>query len=118
MDTLAQRLRALRTQRGLNQRDVAQAAGIDRTHLSKIETGVDTPGRAALTSLAAFYGVSIDWLVTGQDTAAGSAAQTHVQTEEEALLLACWRALPRGEAAPLLEMLRERVAGLAPDQEN
>ncbi|HTI02067.1 MAG TPA: helix-turn-helix transcriptional regulator [Acidisoma sp.] len=114
MNTLAQRLRELRRARNLNQIDVARAVGVDRSHLSKIETGDDTPGRGALTALSTFFGVSLDWLVTGQElpaTAGGIA-----RTEDEVLLLDCWRALPPAEARPLLEMLRQRVAALAPEQ--
>ncbi|WP_459676712.1 helix-turn-helix domain-containing protein [Acidisoma sp. 7E03] len=115
MSSLAERLRDLRRSRALTQAAVARAAGVDRSHLSKIETGVDTPGRAALTGLASFYGVSMDWLLTGQERVPEDGARAC--SEEEVLLLACWRALPRAEAVPLLDMLRKRVAGLAPEPE-
>lgn len=111
LNTLAQRLRQLRLGRNLNQIDVARAVGVDRSHLSKIETGDDTPGRSSLMALASFYHVSLDWLVTGQETETPEHARAG--TEEEILLLACWRALPRQEAVPLLELLRARVAGVA-----
>jgi transcriptional regulator with XRE-family HTH domain len=113
LNTLAQRLRELRRARNLNQIDVARAVGVDRSHLSKIETGDDTPGRGALTALATFFGVSLDWLVTGQESPA--TAGGIARTEDEVLLLDCWRALPPAEARPLLEMLRQRVAALAPE---
>lgn len=113
LHTLAQRLRELRRARKLTQLDVARAVGVDRSHLSKIETGDDTPGRDSLTALAGFFGVSLDWLVTGQDNAVTPGAVA--QTEEEVLLLRCWRALPPAEAQPLLEMLRHRVAALGPE---
>lgn len=114
MDSLALRLRNLRQARKLTQSDVARAVGVDRSHLSKIETGVDIPGRAALTGLAAFFSVSLDWLVTGEENVGATAEES--LTEEERLLLSCWRALPRAEAEPLLAMLRARAAILISEE--
>jgi len=114
LDSLALRLRNLRQARKLTQSDVARAVGVDRSHLSKIETGVDIPGRSALTGLAAFFGVSLDWLLTGEESA-GAAGRDRL-TEEERVLLSCWRALPRAEAEPLLAMLRARAAILISEE--
>jgi transcriptional regulator with XRE-family HTH domain len=42
----------LRDVRGLTQVDLAAKAGIDRSHLAKIETGVVTPGLITLAKIA------------------------------------------------------------------
>lgn len=87
--------------------DVAVAVETSRTNLSKIESGEYHPGRDLLMALAAFYDVSLDWLASGQGPMQpGKAAALN---EEEALLLYAFRALPQGEAKPLLQMLLSRV---------
>lgn len=57
------RIRSLREDRDLRQIDVAQATGIDQKTLSNYETGKTNPDSYALTRLADFFGVSIDYLV-------------------------------------------------------
>jgi len=44
--TFGERLRALRKEKRMTQKELAQMAGIDFTYLSKIETGVMDPPRA------------------------------------------------------------------------
>jgi transcriptional regulator with XRE-family HTH domain len=52
--TFGQRLRVLRVERRLNQKDLAAAAGIDVTYLSKLENGrLDPPAEETIRRLAA-----------------------------------------------------------------
>jgi transcriptional regulator with XRE-family HTH domain len=44
---------------------VADAVGISRSHVTKIENDGDHPGRATLLALATYFGVSMDYLETG-----------------------------------------------------
>lgn len=60
---LGDRLRRLREQRDLNQKDVAEALNITATTLSRYEAGIRSPDSEALVRLAEFYGVSIDYLL-------------------------------------------------------
>ena len=46
------RLRELRRQQGLTQRELALRVHLDFTYLSKIENGADVPGEAAVDRLA------------------------------------------------------------------
>lgn len=46
------RLRALRRERGLTQRQLADQVGLDFTYLSKLENGADIPGEKAVERLA------------------------------------------------------------------
>lgn len=46
------RLRELRRQQGLTQRELASRVHLDFTYLSKIENGADVPGEAAVHRLA------------------------------------------------------------------
>lgn len=66
--TLPQRLRALRTQKNLYQKDVAQQNQLSYKTYTKYELGECTPNIETLCKLAAFYGVSADYLV-GLDVA-------------------------------------------------
>lgn len=105
--SLGYRLRTLRKQHNLTQVEVAVAVGTTRTNLTKIETGKSDPGREVLNSLASFYQVSLDWLTTGHGSMQPAAAAA--ENEDEALLLYAFRALPKEEAKPLLQMLLSRV---------
>lgn len=58
----AQRLRQLREQRGLSPQQVAERIGVDRTTVTKYETGGSKPTRN-LEKLAALYGVTIDYIL-------------------------------------------------------
>jgi transcriptional regulator with XRE-family HTH domain len=52
-------LRELRTERGMTQEAVAQAAGITVAHLSSIERGLANPSWGAVTAIARALGVSM-----------------------------------------------------------
>jgi transcriptional regulator with XRE-family HTH domain len=62
MDTTAERLRTLRSERDLKQADVADATGISRTSISQYETGLMPPLEACIR-LADFFGVQLDWIL-------------------------------------------------------
>jgi transcriptional regulator with XRE-family HTH domain len=57
--SIAEQLRALREARGLSIPDVAEATGIDRSGLHKIEKGERGASSATLETLLAFYGARI-----------------------------------------------------------
>lgn len=62
------RIKDLREDMDLRQVDVANATGIDQKTLSNYETGKTNPDSYALTKLANFFNVSIDYLVGRVDT--------------------------------------------------
>ena len=67
-ETLGQRLRRLRTERGLSQEELARKAGIAaRAQISSFEGGTRNPGPEALQSLANVLGVSLTYLISGTD---------------------------------------------------
>ena len=57
--SLAESLRRLREDAGLSQAAVAVAAGIDRSHLTRIEAGDRDPGYEALSAIAAVLGADV-----------------------------------------------------------
>ncbi len=62
-----QTLKNLRLEKGLYQKDVAKAIGVDRTTYVKYERGDSEPSFQILMKLANFFNVSIDYLL-GRET--------------------------------------------------
>jgi transcriptional regulator with XRE-family HTH domain len=103
----AQRAVQLRVERGMTQAQVADAVGISRAHLGKIEAGWDMPGRSVLEALAVFFGVSMDWLQNGLDSLPPSPKGGRVVRDAEQLaLIDLWEAIPAAHRPLLARMLR------------
>ena len=62
----ADRLRAIRLDRGFKQKDVAAAIGISEPNYSMYEHGTREPGISKLTKLANVLNVSTDYLLLGK----------------------------------------------------
>ena len=60
--TFQERLRLLRTEKGLSQRQVAEEFGITKVGYQNYEAGRREPSLDALSALADFFNVSIDYL--------------------------------------------------------
>jgi transcriptional regulator with XRE-family HTH domain len=65
-ETIGQRLRRLRSERGLSQRDLA-VPGVSYAYISRIEAGTRQPSVKALRKLAGKLGVSPEYLETGSE---------------------------------------------------
>ena len=61
------RLKQLRIERGLNQIDIANMLGVERSTYGKYETGDSSPDYDKLIQLSNFYQVSIDFLLGKTD---------------------------------------------------
>jgi transcriptional regulator with XRE-family HTH domain len=66
VEAIGQRLKRLRLERGLSQRDLS-SPGVSYAYISRIEAGARTPSVKALRKLAERIGVSVDYLETGRD---------------------------------------------------
>lgn len=64
MDTLGQRLKFARIERGLTQVQLALASGVKQSDISKLERG-DSTATTGLVKLAKALGCSAEWLDTG-----------------------------------------------------
>lgn len=60
-------LRAIRQKKKLSQLKVAMDLSISREALSYYENGRRSPDVAMLVTLSNYFGVSIDYLITGKD---------------------------------------------------
>lgn len=65
-ETIGARLKRLRLQRGLSQRDLS-SPGVSYAYISRIEAGARTPSVKALRKLAQKLQVSVEYLETGRD---------------------------------------------------
>ena len=65
-ETIGQRLRRLRHERGLSQREL-EGPGVSYAYISRIEAGARRPSVKALRMLARKLGVSADYLETGSE---------------------------------------------------
>jgi transcriptional regulator with XRE-family HTH domain len=68
-ETIGQRLKRLRLEQGLSQRELA-APGVSYAYISRIEAGTRQPSVKALRRLAAKLGVTADFLETGSQLGA------------------------------------------------
>ena len=62
MVTMAQRLEALRTERGLSRPALSAALGFPKTAMEKFETGRQTPTQNQQRKLADYFGVTLPYL--------------------------------------------------------
>ena len=60
--TYGERLKALRTAKGLTQQQLAQTLGTTKQSICFIETGKNMPGTRLLLALADFFEVSLDYM--------------------------------------------------------
>jgi len=61
---LARNLRALRSERGWSQAELAERIGVHLTHVSRVETGKYTPGLEFVVEAARAFGITVDQLVS------------------------------------------------------
>lgn len=60
------RVSKARRSAGLEQGELAEKAGLSRKSISRYETGLSTPRRAAIIAIAFATGVNVEWLETGK----------------------------------------------------
>lgn len=65
-ETIGERLKRLRTERGLTQKEIA-APGVGHAYISRIEEGERNPSLRALRLLAENLGVTLEYLETGRE---------------------------------------------------
>lgn len=85
-ETVGRRLRRLRLERGLSQRDLS-APGITYAYISRIEAGTRQPSVKALRILARRLGVTPEYLETGSELPAVQALELRLAEQELRLRL-------------------------------
>jgi transcriptional regulator with XRE-family HTH domain len=85
-ETIGERLKRLRLERGLSQRELA-APGVSYAYISRIEAGTRQPSVKALRRLAEKLGVTADYLETGSDLDPAAARELRLADLELAVRL-------------------------------
>lgn len=65
MDTIQDRLKALRATLGLNQADFGEKIGLGKTAISKFEVGTNRISESIVLLICSTYGASKEWLLSG-----------------------------------------------------
>jgi transcriptional regulator with XRE-family HTH domain len=105
-ESLGERLKRLRRERGLSQRELA-APGVSYAYISRIEAGARQPSVKALRKLAAKLGVSADYLETGREVRAEEERELRLYEAELKLRLERDAAGSEAEFRALLDEARE-----------
>jgi tetratricopeptide (TPR) repeat protein len=104
VETIGQRLRRLRHDRGLSQRELS-SPGVSYAYISRIEAGARRPSVKALRMLAKKLGVSADYLETGSEIRESDQRELRIGDAELQLRLSDNPA----EAEGKLEQLRDEA---------
>ena len=67
MDKFSERLKELRMENGLSQRDLARATDLSQSAIVHWENNRRVPGADAIVTLAKFFNVSADYLLGLED---------------------------------------------------
>ncbi|MFB9942421.1 helix-turn-helix domain-containing protein [Gluconobacter oxydans] len=112
---MGDRLRKLRQAAGLKQIEVSAATGVDRAHLSKIETGAKGASIDSIAALADFYNVSIDSLYRGStdDFLSPNERRYALDSADEIAVIELWREMDESQRRLLIMMLRNSIQNLA-----
>lgn len=100
--TLGERLRKRRQAMKLTQQELGKALGLTSQHISAIEQDKRTPSLASIIRMAQELGVSIDYLLTGQegvitDTIPAIKADKKLKLEVKKAIITLVQALYGGE---------------------
>lgn len=115
-DTIQNRLKDARREKGFTQREVAERAGISQPTYSALE-GKDGTGSKHLPKIAEVLGVRVRWLYSGE----GPRYKGELElTETEEDMIAMWRSFPESSRRLILAQFRGLLAqdsgGAPPDQ--
>jgi Zn-dependent peptidase ImmA (M78 family)/transcriptional regulator with XRE-family HTH domain len=99
MDAIPDRVRGLIGASGLSRGAFAQEIGLDDSKLSKSLSGVRRFSSLDLAAIAEFCHVTVDWLLTGEESALAVAARTTTGDARTASQAADWLATLRGDLA-------------------
>lgn len=67
METLGSRISYLRSKKGMSQEELAKYLKLAKSTLGMYETNKREPSFETISLIANFFGVSIDWLLTGKE---------------------------------------------------
>ena len=110
MNPIFERLCALMKERGVKASHVTKELKLSNSAFTDWKNGKCSPGVETLSKLAPYFGVSLDYLITGKE----SAAPSRVESRERAFLDKL-RLLPPACMEHLATYMDEMLAALEPD---
>ncbi|AEE95322.1 helix-turn-helix domain-containing protein [Mahella australiensis] len=102
-------IKQLRLEKGLSQKEIANAIGVDRTTYNKYETGKSQPDFDTVQKLADFFGVSVDYLLGRSDTRNSDVIEEAIKDDPE--LERIWNMLNNREE---VRVMFKKIADLKP----
>ena len=102
---IGRRIKALRTQQGITQDDMAAALGRSRSFVAGVESGGDTPGLQGIITIADELKVPVDWLLGRKTPSGGPLAGEFIDDMDELAWVAFWRKLDGPDRATALRLL-------------
>jgi len=82
-NSIAERVKALRVGRGMNQTELAELLGVGQAALSLVERGINKPTIAQLVILSDCFSVSIDYIVRGLEVSVNGEDKAIINTIKE-----------------------------------
>lgn len=67
MDELFLRLQKCASSKGVNMAEISRETGLEHSSLSRYFSGASTPKSRDLLTLARYFGVSMEWLLVGEE---------------------------------------------------
>ena len=86
MKECGKRIQQLRIQHGCSQEQLAKELNIDRSNLSRIETGKRSCSLDLLIQISALFDVSLDFIILGQEKQAVSIEARQLKNDIEVLI--------------------------------
>ena len=103
MITIAQRIEALRVEKGLSRPALAAALGLPRMSVEKFETGRQTPSQDQQAKLAQYFGVSLAYLRGESDDPSGTDSWLSGNVADEP---AVPRPIPKAAPRPAVQVVQ------------
>lgn len=79
---IGERLKTLRKEKGLSQKELAEGIGTSQGYVCALEQDQKVPGGEILVSLKSFLGVDLNWLLTGEEKTPQQGAAAKVTDED------------------------------------
>ena len=117
LDTIGKRIKSLRKENSMTQKDVANNTIIKRGNMSHYENDKVTPGAEAIVALAKFFDVTTDWLLTGEEPAIEKGGENVYElSEDEADFIEKVRQIPKTELKQVRGMLDLKIYEMNQDK--
>ena len=113
LQEIGARLKQARLANNLTQSQLAEAAGISVSFLSNLETGRQAMNILTLTDLLDILNISADWLLNNGTDSANHAAALEIEKE-----LASCTPKERDSILRMIQLMKESIGSLKPDNDN